>query len=250
MGFHLYMIKKIVIPAAGKGTRMLDLAKDRPKHLISVLEKPFLYYVLKNIQEAGYEEMILIVGHHAEKMVEFAQNEGSCFPITIINQFDVMGTEKYGTAIPVLASQESVGDENFVCIYGDNIYSVRDLKAMREFGNGFNCISLLHVDNPEKYGVPILEGDLVKDFVEKPKQFISNWVSIGCYKFTPEIFEECAKVGLSERGEYELTDAIKSLARKGKVKSRKMIDYWMDFGNPDDIQKVAQFLESDKKNKN
>lgn len=238
------MINKIVIPAAGKGTRMLDLAKDRPKHLISVLDKPFLYYVLKNIQDAGYEEMILVVGHHAEKMVEFARNEGSEFPITIINQFDVMGTEKYGTAIPVLAAQESVGNENFVCIYGDNIYSVRDLKAMRELENGFSHVSLLYVDNPEKYGVPILDGDLVKDFVEKPKTFISNWASIGCYKFTSEIFSECEKVEKSERGEYELTDAIKSLAKQGKVKSRKMIDYWLDFGNPGDIEKVAKFLSA------
>ena len=237
------MINKIVIPAAGKGTRMLDLAKDRPKHLISVLDKPFLYYVLKNIQDAGYKEMILVVGHHADKMVEFAQKEGAEFPITIVNQFDVMGTEKYGTAIPVLAAQESVGQENFVCIYGDNIYSVRDLKAMRELGNGFSYISLLHVDNPEKYGVPILEGDLVKDFVEKPKQFISNWVSIGCYRFCPEIFSECEKVEKSERGEYELTDAIQVLAKQGKVKSRKMLDYWLDFGSPDDIEKVSKFLQ-------
>jgi dTDP-glucose pyrophosphorylase len=241
------MINKIVIPAAGKGTRMLDLAEDKPKHLIDVLNKPFLYYVLKNIQGAGYQEMILVVGHHADKMVEFAKNEGSEFPITIINQFDVMGTEKYGTAIPILAAQEAVGDENFVCIYGDNIYSMRDLAAMRELGNGSSCISLLHVDNPEKYGVPILDGELVKDFVEKPKEFISNWASIGCYEFTPEIFEACEKVEKSERGEYELTDAIKALAKQGKVKSRKMLDYWLDFGNPDDIEKVANFLEAENK---
>ena len=105
-------------------------------------------------------------------------------------------------------------------------------------------MSLLYVDNPEKYGVPILEADLVKDFVEKPKTFISNWVSIGCYKFMPEIVAECEKVGLSERGEYELTDAIKSLAKQGKVKARKMLDYWMDFGNPGDIEKVEKFLQS------
>jgi UTP--glucose-1-phosphate uridylyltransferase len=49
------MITKVVIPAAGKGTRMLDLAKDRPKHLIDVLDKPFLYYVLKNLQEAAFQ---------------------------------------------------------------------------------------------------------------------------------------------------------------------------------------------------
>lgn len=238
------MINKVVIPAAGKGTRMLELAKDRPKHLIDVLEKPFLYYVLTNLRLAGFKEMILVIGNHAAKMREFANSAGREFPLTLVDQFETMGTEKYGTAIPVLAAQQAVGDEPFICIYGDNIYSQRDLQAMRELDDEFNYVSLLHVPNPEKYGVPIMDGEMVRDFVEKPKEFISNWVSIGCYKFMPEIFTEAAKVGMSERGEYELTDAIASLAKLGKVKARKMLDYWMDFGNPDDVKKVGDFLQS------
>ncbi|MBI2636801.1 MAG: nucleotidyltransferase family protein [Parcubacteria group bacterium] len=240
------MIRKIVMPAAGRGTRMLDLARDRPKHLIDVLDKPFLYYVLKNLEHAGFAEMILVVGNHAEKMVEFAHGVGAEFPLAIIDQFKVMGTEKYGTAIPVLAAQEAVGGENFVCIYGDNLYSPRDLAAIRELDDAFNYVSLLYSETPERYGVPIIEGERVTGFVEKPKTFISNWVSIGCYKFTPAIFAEAAKVGKSERGEYELTDAISSLAEQGKVKARKMLDYWMDFGNPDDIKKVGDFLQQKK----
>ena len=141
-------------------------------------------------------------------MVEFAHGVGAEFPLTIIDQFRVCGTEKYGTAIPVLAAQEAVGDENFVCIYGDNLYSPRDLAAIRELDDAFNYVSLLYSETPERYGVPIIEDERVTGFVEKPKTFISNWVSIGCYKFTPAIFAEAAKVGKSERGEYELTDAI------------------------------------------
>jgi len=237
------MISKIVIPAAGKGTRMLDLAQDLPKQLIHILDKPFIYYLLKNVKEAGFEEIILIVGHMAEKMEEFAKSVGAEFPITLIDQFKTMGTEKYGTAIPVLAAQKHIGDESFVCIYGDNLYSIDDLKAMTELDDEFNWLSLLHVENPEKYGVPIMQGDKVKKIIEKPKEFISNWASIGCYKFTPEIFSACEKVGLSPRGEYELTDAISFLAEEGKVKARKMLDYWLDFGRPEDIEKVAKFLQ-------
>lgn len=238
------MISKVVIPAAGKGTRMLDLAQNRPKHLIDVVDKPFLYYVLKNLQTAGFGEMILVIGNHAEKMEEFKETIGREFPLTLVDQFKTMGTDKYGTAVPVLAAQPAVGDNNFVCIYGDNLYSPADLAAMRELDDEFNYVSLLRVDNPEKYGVPIVAGGKVTGFVEKPKEFISNWVSIGCYKFTPEIFSEAAKVEKSPRGEYELTDAIASLARIGKVKARKMLDYWLDFGRPEDIAKVAEFLSA------
>lgn len=240
------MINKVVIPAAGKGTRMLELAKDKPKHLIDVLDRPFIYYVLKNLQNAGFDEMILVVGNHAEKMEEFAREAGKEFNLKLVDQFKTMGTEKYGTAIPVLAAQEAVGDESFVCIYGDNLYSPQDLRALRGLDDEYNYVSLLYSETPEKYGVPVIEDDKVVGFVEKPKEFISNWVSIGCYKFTPEIFAEAAKVGKSPRGEYELTDAIAALARQGKVKARKMLDYWLDFGNPDDIKKVGDFIQSGK----
>ena len=237
------MISKIIIPAAGKGTRMLDLAKDMPKHLINVLDKPFLYYVLKNLQVAGFEKMILVVGHKAEKMQEFADQYKDEFAIQVVNQFDVMGKEKYGTAIPVLAAQKAVGNDSFVCMYGDNLYSARDLSEIRECDDGFNYLNIIQSDTPEKYGVPILEDGVVKDFVEKPKEFISNWVTVGCYVFTSEIFGACEQVEKSSRGEYELTDAIRALAKQEKVKARKMKDYRFDFGKPDDIEKVAQFLQ-------
>ncbi len=240
---HL-MINKVVIPAAGRGTRMLDLSKDLPKHLIPVLDKPFLYYVLSNLKKAGFTEMILVVGHRAEKMRAFAKDAGGEFRLTLIDQFETMGTDKYGTALPISAVREAVGKENFVCMYGDNLYSVRDLQAMRQLDDDANYLSLLYSDHPEKYGVPILEGERIKEIVEKPKTFISNWVSIGCYKFTPEIFEYASRVEKSERGEYELTDAISALAALDKVKARKMLDYWLDFGNPDDVKKVGEFLQS------
>lgn len=242
------MISKIVIPAAGKGTRMLDLAKDRPKHLIDVLDKPFLYYVLNNLQQAGFEEMILVVGHHAEKMEAFARNEGSIFPLTVVNQFEVMGTEKYGTAIPVLAAQKAVGDESFVCIYGDNLYSVRDLQAIRALKDGFNYLNIIHSDTPEKYGVPIMDGDRVAGLVEKPKTFISNWVAVGCYALTPEIFAAAAIQEPSERGEYELTRALSDLAAADRVRVRKMLDFRLDFGSPKDVEAAADLIRANKLN--
>jgi len=67
------MTNKIVVLAAGKGTRMLELSKDKPKHLIHVKTKPFIYYLLKNIKRAGFKEIILVIGYQKEKMQEFAE---------------------------------------------------------------------------------------------------------------------------------------------------------------------------------
>ena len=96
------MIKKVVIAAAGKGTRMLHLSKDKPKHLIEVNGKPFLSYLLDNLFFAGYKDIVLVVGYMPEIMEAFVKSyitpEKGDFKIEIINQFDSFDfNEKSGT---------------------------------------------------------------------------------------------------------------------------------------------------------
>ena len=96
---------------------------------------------------------------------------------------------------------------------------------------------------PEKYGVLIEDGRILKKIVEKPKSFVGNLVNVGLYKFTKDIFKVLDNLKKSERGEYELTDAISFLAKKGKVKVITLKDYWLDLGGLDDIPNVEQFLK-------
>ena len=95
------MIKKVLISAAGRGSRMLDLSKDKPKHLIEINNKPFLYYLLSNLKEAGFEEIIMVVGYKKEFMEEFLAEYKDTFNITLVNQFDILGEDRYGTACPL-----------------------------------------------------------------------------------------------------------------------------------------------------
>lgn len=236
------MIKKAVIAAAGKGTRMLHLAIDKPKHLIAVNDRPFLYYVLTNLKDAGIEKMILIVGHKKELMYEFAEKYKNEFDIELIDQFEVAGTERYGTAIPVICAKSAVKGESFLTIFGDNLYSPKDIRGIAR-DDEFGYVSGFHHDHPEKYGVFLSEGEFLKDVIEKPKEFVSNLINTGLAKFTPDIFEVIDRVGVSPRGEYELTDAIRLLAKDGKMKIRKIEDYWFDFGNPDDVIRISEFLK-------
>ncbi len=101
-------------------------------------------------------------------------------------------------------------------------------------------------EHPEKYGVLIPANSLLKEIIEKPKEYVGNLINTGLYKFTPEVFDVIPKIGLSPRGEYELTDAITLLAKDKKVKIKKIQDYWLDFGNPADIIKLFRFLETSK----
>ena len=78
---------------------------------------------------------------------------------------------------------------------------------------------------------------------EKPEEFVGNLINTALYKFTPEIFKALDKIKLSPRGEYELTDAITILSKRGKVKVIKVKDWWLDLGCKEDIPKIEEFLK-------
>ncbi|MCK5107406.1 MAG: NTP transferase domain-containing protein, partial [Nanoarchaeota archaeon] len=110
------MTKTIAIMAAGKGTRMLPLTKEVPKPMILLNGKPFLHYLLTNVKEAGYEEIIVIVGYLKELIEEFLVING--WDVKVIEQTEILGS---GSAIKLLKG-EIEGD--FVAINGDNLFSV------------------------------------------------------------------------------------------------------------------------------
>jgi dTDP-glucose pyrophosphorylase len=234
------MVKKVVIAAAGRGTRMLQLSRNKSKHLINVSDRPFLSYLLDNLRRAGYQELILVVGYKAEEMEKFLKDYG--YQAKLVNQFEILGEEEYGTLCPLKCVKDIVGKENFLAIYGDNLYSVEDLKAFN-INDDYNYVSGFQHQKPEKYGVLVPDDGFLKKIVEKPKKNIGNLINTGLYKFTPEIFDKITQIKLSPRGEYELTDAINLLAGERKVKIKKIKDYWLDFGNPADIMKLCQFLK-------
>lgn len=236
------MIKKVVIAAAGRGTRMLHLTRNKSKHLIKVEKKPFLAYLLNNLIKAGYKELILVIGYKDEIIKEFLEKYNYKYKIKIVNQFEILGKKEYGTLCPLKCVNNIVGKENFLAVYGDNLYSVKDLKAFN-IDDNYNYVAGFIHKKPEKYGVLVSDNGFLKKIIEKPKKYVGNLINTGLYKFTPEIFEEISKVKLSPRGEYELTDAITLLAKKKKVKIKKIKDYWLDFGNPADIMKLSQFFK-------
>jgi len=238
------MIKKVVIAAAGKGKRMIHLTKNKPKHLINVKGKPFLYYLFKNILAARYREIILVVGYKKELFNDFLKKYN--FKAELLSQFDNLGEKNYGTLCVVKSVEGLVKKENFIVVYGDNLYSVKDLKSFN-IEDSYNYIAGLSHKNPEKYGVLLEKAGFLEKIIEKPKKHIGNLINVGLYKFTPEIFQVLPKVKISPRGEYELTDAVSLLAKKKKVKVKRIQDYWMDFGRPSDIIKLSRFLKEKEK---
>lgn len=221
--------------AAGKGTRMLPLTEKIPKQLIEINEKPFLFYLLDSLKKAGYKKFAIIANHKIEKMEEYI--DGSDFDAQIIDQG---GSE--GTAYAVKKAKDFTEDDQFIVLGGDNLWSVNDLKAIQK-NDDFNYIAGYEVENPSKYGVLVEENGKLARIHEKPKEFVGNLINSGLYKFTPEVFEIIDSLKKSPRGEYELTDAVSTLAERGKMRVLKLQDFWLDLGCIEDIPKVSEFLK-------
>lgn len=235
--FHFRGAKmKAIIMAAGKGTRMLPLTENTPKVLIEINGKPFLYYVINNLKKAGFTDLGIIVGYKKEKIAEFLKKNN--IKATLIEQ-----KEQKGTGHALMQVKEFCKNENFISLGGDNLWSVNDFKAVAKEDNNV-YVAGIHSAHPEKYGVLIKDkNNVLIEIKEKPKQFVGDIINTALYKFTPEIFRALEKVKESERGEYELPDAINLLAKKGKVKVTELKDYWLDLGCKEDIPKVGSFLK-------
>lgn len=255
-------IKKVVIAAAGEGTRMLHLTANKSKHLIKVKKRPFLAYLLDNLFLAGYRELILVVGYKEELIKKFLSRykppkaclpagrslKSSQYSIKMVSQYDILGSKDkiYGTACPLMVVKNIIKKSPFIYLCGDNLYSVDDLKSIQN-GGRYCSVAGINKKNPEKYGVLVQEKGFLKEIVEKPKEFVGDLVNTGLYKFTFDVFDKLDKIKKSPRGEYEITDVINLLARKKKFRVRIIKDFWMDFGNPADIIQLSIFLSSFKR---
>lgn len=213
---------------------MLPLTADKPKVLIEINGKPFLWYVLENLKKAGITEYAIVANHRKEKVVEFLETYH--FKATLLDQ-----PEPLGTGDAVKQAKTFCGKDDFIIVSGDNLYSVEDLKTVQR-KDLFCYIMGKEVEDWHKYGIMIVEGDILVKIVEKPKEFVGNLANTGLYKCTADIWPALDKIGLSLRGEYELTDALSILAKEGKVKVLKLKEYWLDLGGKEDVGRIESFL--------
>ena len=221
-----------VILAAGKGTRMYPLAVDKPKPLIEVANKPVLEHNLE--QMLGLvEEVVIIVGYKKDMIINRFGNNYKGIKITYVVQ-----EEQLGTGHAVLMAKEFV-NEKFLVLNGDDLFSRKDMGNISKYEN---CILIKYKRDASAFGAVVIENGKVKDIVEKSKEFVSNLVNTGMYCFSPQVFAILKEVKPSVRGEYELTDAVKVLAKQGKMHAEEVKGYWIPVGYPWHILEATEEL--------
>lgn len=219
---------------------MRELAANRPKHLLEVAGRPFLSYLLDNLVAAGYRNLFLIVGYQAAAAYDFAARER--YQLTLVNQFERLGEERYGTLLPLEAVAPELAGQEVVVVSGDNLYSPSDLRRLREATG--SAVAALEHDHPERYGVVVPgPNGTVSKIIEKPTAPPSRLINTGLYRLAAKVWGIIPQVGKSPRGEFELTDAVNILAASEPIRLVQLRDYWYDFGRPEDIAAVAELVQ-------
>ncbi|TKX41352.1 UTP--glucose-1-phosphate uridylyltransferase AglF [Halorubrum sp. CGM4_25_10-8A] len=231
-----------VVLAAGQGTRLRPLTEDKPKGMVEVAGKPILTHCFEQLIELGADELHVVVGYKKEAIIEHYDDEFEGVPITYSHQ-----REQNGLAHALLTVEEQI-DDDFMLMLGDNIFranleDVVNRQAETRADAAF-LVEEVPYEEASRYGVCDTNqyGEIV-EVVEKPEDPPSNLVMTGFYTFTPEIFHACHLVQPSNRGEYEISDAVDLLLASGRTIDAIRMDGWRtDIGYPEDRDRAEERL--------
>jgi dTDP-glucose pyrophosphorylase len=227
-------ITKAVLLAAGRGTRMRELTSDVPKPMLVVQGRPILQHIIEGMHGAGIREVLLIVGWRAEVVRDFF-GDGAQFDVRIDYTTQVV---QDGTGKVVELARDFCGADPFLLSYGDILVEPSNYSRLASPADDIEAIiSVKRNEDVSKGGaVFVNERFEMTDLREKPQpgEPTSPWYNAGVYMFRPSIFEFTAKLERSPRGEFELTDAIRSLAISGrKVQALELTGDWADVRDPE-----------------
>ena len=224
---------KAVILVAGKGTRLQPLTDNTPKPMLNVAGRPLLEWMITRVKEAGISEILLVTNYLEDQIKEYFK-DGSAQGVKLSYKTQ---EKTLGTANAFYQAKDFVGDSDFMALYGDHYIAEDVLKKLREHHkSGEATVSALLVDDPSQYGAFALEGDYIKEVVEKPPKGKepSKYANVGVYIFPSKVFDYIQKTPLSPRGEFEITDTMQLMIdaniphRKHDVETMD----WLDIGLP------------------
>ncbi len=240
-------VRKVVIPAAGFGTRFLPATKAMPKEMLPIVDKPIIQYVVEQAVEAGVEQVIIVTGWHKRAIEDHfdshfelearLEKDGKTDMLAAVKRISnladfvyVRQKEPLGNGHAVLVAKEVVGDEPFLVMWGDEFFQAKPaapvqlVKAFEQLNSPVIAGVRIEKEDLSKYGIadvtPVRDNIFkINKIVEKPapEEAPSNLATHGSYLFTPDIFEILEGLKPSRGGEIWIADAIAKLIEKRDV---------------------------------
>lgn len=242
-----HSVSKVVIPAAGLGTRFLPMTKAQPKEMLPVVDKPVIQYVVEEAVSSGIDDILIITGRgkraiedHFDRSFELEYRLKESGNLALYSETDELSNlaeihfirqkEPKGLGHAILCAERHCNDEPFAVLLGDTITiphpgemtcTAQMARIFEDYGRSIIAIEEVLRDKIKDYG--IIDGREIQSnlfdihaIVEKPNpdEAPSNLASIGRYILTPEIFDVLHTTSPGYGGEIQLTDAIQGLSSK------------------------------------
>ena len=239
------MIKKGIILAGGKGTRMSPLTKAVNKQLLPIYDKPLIFYPLSVLMLSGIRDVLIIVNKGQLNQFKKILPNGNNLGIKIS-----YAEQKNPRGLPdaFIVGKKFIGNENVALILGDNFFYGQSLTKILK-----KCVKLkagatviLHpVKNPSLYGIASIDKkNKITKIIEKPKKKISNLAVTGFYFFDNKVINYSKNLKPSKRKEIEIVDLLNKYREKKKL-SAKFISRggaWLDTGSIEDFYNTSSFV--------
>ena len=241
------MIKKGIILAGGKGTRMSPLTKAVNKQLLPIYDKPLIFYPLSILMLANIKNVLIIVNkgqlNQYKKIIPDGKNLG--IKISYLEQ-----DKPRGLPDAFVIGEKFIGKDNVAMILGDNFFYGQNLtsKLIKSTKLKKGARVVLHkVTKPDLFGVAkINKNKKIISIKEKPKKFLSDLAITGLYFFDNRVVKFAKKLKPSKRGEVEIVDLL-NIYRLKKQLTADLIGRggaWLDTGSIEDFYKTSAFVSA------
>jgi glucose-1-phosphate thymidylyltransferase len=214
--------------------------------MVEVDGKPLITHCFDQLIDLDVDEFVVVVGYRKEDIISHYDEEYEGVPITYTHQ-----REQKGLAHALLTVEEHI-DDDFMLILGDNVFQANLEDVVRrqkeDRADAAFLVEEVPWDEAGRYGVcDTNDYGEITNVIEKPDEPPTNLVMTGFYTFTPAIFHACHLVQPSNRGEYEISEAIDLLIQSGRTIDAIRMDGWrVDVGYPDDRDKAEELLQENK----
>lgn len=232
---------KAIIPVAGAGTRLRPHTYTQPKPLIPVAGKTIISFIIDGLVEVGITDYVFIIGYLGEKIKNYVEKR---YPN--LNKEFVQQNSREGIAHALWTAKDAFEEsEEIIIVFGDTIIDV-DLKKV--LGEPTSCFCVKQVKDPRKFGVVEFdEKGIVKKVVEKPNIPKSNMAMVGFYKIKEvptliEVIENNIKNNIRTHGEFQFTDALMEMIKRGVEFSTIAVDNWFDCGKKEILLETNAML--------
>ena len=241
------MIRKVIILAGGKGTRMSPLTKAVNKQLLPIYDKPLIFYPLSIFMLAKIKDILIIVNKGQLEQYKKILPDGKKLGIKI--SYAEQSSPK-GLPDAFIVGEKFIGNDNVALILGDNFFYGQNLTKKLLY----NCklkdgasVFLHKVNKPELYGVAkVNKNNKIIQIKEKPKKYFSDLAITGLYFFDNKVVAYAKRLKPSKRGEIEITELLNFYKQKNKLKADIIGrgGAWLDTGSIEDFYKTSAFVSS------